>query len=1126
MGMVAFVKHPPLHEPSRAQKHAGNYAKRKIKWRGMTISIENEQGSFRRGTNRDGKSWEQRMSAPYGEILGTEGTDGDAVDVFVGPNLEAPTVYVVHARKVNRWDEYDEDKCMVGWPDAESAKQAFLDNYSDPRFFGDMVEMPVDEFLTKVKATKEKPAMIKAEQLSLFSAPVQVAGSVKKDGTVVKTHMRVQKVSSEHQQGPREKIQAIVDRHGGREAVGKLIGAGDQTKVNAVVSMLAHAAHLNEGEVREFLGLETKAAIGDTKMAESETKGAENETPESIRAEGKKQGLEHADFARRGLDFAEGMTYPPYQAEWARSAWKAGYDEGVSREGETKAEDGVEYTLKNGHWHRSQPLPDPLRDIAEDKEDLATEMHNAPHGEKANELIGRIAEKHRAIAEPEPVAADTEPDEMDPNSANYRYRDTGYVAGSRKEMAADLINTARMTGNRLLATDIDWSALEENPREAKKFIVKSNLFGVVDWDALRAGGMDPGAGFLIDRVYASVAQEPEEDRPEARRDFALGLETLRTRLEACRSPDQVTDILKTIRDEIEGVMLSARESEEYQAALALYRPLIEKVHEVKNQRDAAYNKYNSAKALLSGLTWDREKRTRRKWKPDPELETKFAEATATFEKEDSEYTAFLSSDPKAKSERRDVGNGYTAYDNDYEWEARQAREVANSILSASKMRNLAENTMTRAWGRLGMRFMTLINYRRYKGSDTFAGHVTTAKTGKIKDWSWAEKEGAKREQTSTKREINFQLKVAENFERKGGRSVSAASTEALKGMFQLRDVQSGNWVLRDVNSATFHVQRACEALADLSDLTATSDAHVAMNGRLAIAFGARGHGNQGFQGAARAHYEPVHRVINLTKMGGGGALGHEWFHAMDNLVKEAEGAGAAGVEEYLTEDPDLLPPGELRDAFRGVRDAINTGEHRLPEKIEYSAKDFRTAHYNIDHPHNPVAKLINEATDLPAAVIAVDDYYDQRHAPDTRSKKTTNQYKTWRRLAVAYHHNKADGDKVMVKTGAPMSSYAYEAAMLDAGSPGKYWSKGRELAARAFQSWTEDKLASLERRNDYLSVFADNKYYNDPIFGQQNPFPDGEERQRINAAFDKLFAVMKSRNTLAKAMEMLAASNG
>ena len=48
------------------------------------------------------------------------------------------------------------------------------------------------------------------------------------------------------------------------------------------------------------------------------------------------------------------------------------------------------------------------------------------------------------------------------------------------------------------------------------------------------------------------------------------------------------------------------------------------------------------------------------------------------------------------------------------------------------------------------------------------------------------------------------------------------------------------------------------------------------------------------------------------------------------------------------------------------------------------------------------------------------------------------------------------------------------------------------------------------RRNDYLSSYADNKYHFDPIFNiQWNPYPEGEERTRINAAFDELFAAIR-----------------
>ena len=109
------------------------------------------------------------MRFDYGEILGTLGVDGDPVDVIVGPNLDAPLVYVVHQRRVNDWANYDEDKCCVGFDSQSDAEQAFLSNYDDPRFLGPITAMPVDEFVAKVRATRDAPAMIKAfEPVVLF----------------------------------------------------------------------------------------------------------------------------------------------------------------------------------------------------------------------------------------------------------------------------------------------------------------------------------------------------------------------------------------------------------------------------------------------------------------------------------------------------------------------------------------------------------------------------------------------------------------------------------------------------------------------------------------------------------------------------------------------------------------------------------------------------------------------------------------------------------------------------------------------------------------------------------------------------------------------------------------------
>lgn len=187
-------------EPSQAQANADNYNKPVVQWRGLTIEIENPAGSVRRKTNRHGVTWEIRVTHDYGDIMGTMGVDGDPVDVYMGPHPDAPMVYVVHQAKVGRWDEYDEDKCMLGFDSQASAEAAFLANYNDPRFLGSVTAMPVDEFITKVRATIDKPAMIKALLLK-----THVAGYVKKDGTFVPPHEDKRTQTLEEDIGRQEK---------------------------------------------------------------------------------------------------------------------------------------------------------------------------------------------------------------------------------------------------------------------------------------------------------------------------------------------------------------------------------------------------------------------------------------------------------------------------------------------------------------------------------------------------------------------------------------------------------------------------------------------------------------------------------------------------------------------------------------------------------------------------------------------------------------------------------------------------------------------------------------------------------------------------------------------------------
>lgn len=113
--------------------------------------------------------------------------------------------------------------------------------------------------------------------------------------------------------------------------------------------------------------------------------------------------------------------------------------------------------------------------------------------------------------------------------------------------------------------------------------------------------------------------------------------------------------------------------------------------------------------------------------------------------------------------------------------------------------------------------------------------------------------------------------------------------------FGFRGGEFGNWMNQNDRQASLNM--GFEALKDLASALQISDKDIAYQGVLAIAFGARGSGN------AAAHYEPLRKVINLTKMHGAGSLAHEWWHGLDDYLGTKFGA-----REMLSEQPKLYAP--------------------------------------------------------------------------------------------------------------------------------------------------------------------------------------------------------------------------
>jgi len=142
--------------PTEAQKEAGNYQKGHINVDGYDITIENPKGSIRRGTDADGREWQQEMHNTYGYIKGTEGVDGDHIDVFLSDNPASGKVWVID--QVNpKTGEFDEHKVMYGFVDAMQATQAYLSNYEDGwKGLGSISGISREEFKKWVESSHRK----------------------------------------------------------------------------------------------------------------------------------------------------------------------------------------------------------------------------------------------------------------------------------------------------------------------------------------------------------------------------------------------------------------------------------------------------------------------------------------------------------------------------------------------------------------------------------------------------------------------------------------------------------------------------------------------------------------------------------------------------------------------------------------------------------------------------------------------------------------------------------------------------------------------------------------------------------------------------------------------------------
>lgn len=103
-------------------KTANDPIKKFIHVQGVPIMLE-----WLKGETRKYKSgYSKLMKANYGYIPGTRDSDGEQLDVYVGPKKDSELVFIINQLKDD--GSHDERKVMIGYQDEEAAKKSYLDH--------------------------------------------------------------------------------------------------------------------------------------------------------------------------------------------------------------------------------------------------------------------------------------------------------------------------------------------------------------------------------------------------------------------------------------------------------------------------------------------------------------------------------------------------------------------------------------------------------------------------------------------------------------------------------------------------------------------------------------------------------------------------------------------------------------------------------------------------------------------------------------------------------------------------------------------------------------------------------------------------------------------------------------
>lgn len=323
----------------------------------------------------------------------------------------------------------------------------------------------------------------------------------------------------------------------------------------------------------------------------------------------------------------------------------------------------------------------------------------------------------------------------------------------------------------------------------------------------------------------------------------------------------------------------------------------------------------------------------------------------------------------------------------------------------------------------------------------------------------------KKQEPSKKRGIMEIPRHLANIERLGEPHRSGDITaDNMLERFNLRAIEFGEWL---PDKERQHVlNTSYDALCDLADVIGIDPGEIGLDKTIALAFGSRG------RAGAAAHFEVKRSaddnrdfgLLHMTRMSGAGSLAHEYGHALDWWMYARERGTKVRMEG---------------DKKRHVVMATNGyAEMRHPELFQSIVDVTHYAPESVDSWNEKVRGLIKFSPSIMRGAISEDEIARANADPTHR-------------IAVPHNIVARISDKTNLLRQSLQSSRPL------------YFAQPREIFARCFESYVYDTLERNGCRNDYL-VHSVQEDFAESMGMPFNPYPAGEERQRINGVMRNL----------------------